>query len=27
MGLKIAGKFTGFYKWRAEIFGRDYIKT
>jgi len=27
MGLKIAGEFTGFYKWRAEIFGRDYIKT
>jgi len=27
MGLKIAGKFTEFYKWRAKIFGRDYIKT
>jgi len=21
------GEFTGFYKWKAEIFGRDYIKT
>jgi len=27
MRLKIAGEFTGFYKWKAEIFGRDYIKT